>query len=102
MASFTQMEIRFLKSCCYLYKKDGYKVPEGSDRIRLELQASLLASAMDKLTNVLRNDPLTAREASILIRAIHHVSANYGIDTDAFDLTAVYNRLAEIAGAAPL
>lgn len=102
MASFTQMEIRFLKSCCYLYTKDGYKMPRGSKRISQERQLALINSAMNKLTDVLRNDPLTAQEATILLSAVVYVRGRYEIDASAVDSTAVYNRLLEIAGAALL
>ena len=98
MASFTQMDIRFLKSCCYLYKKDGYKLPKDTVRIDCETQDTILTTALDKLTNVLRHEPLTKKEATLLLGAIHHVSANYTIDDSSFDLLDLYNRLSVLAG----
>lgn len=102
MTSFTQNEIRFLKECVYLYKKDGYKLPEGVVRLNREYQDDLLSSSLDKLTNVLRNDPLTKIEATILLCTIRHVSAHYVIDDSSFDMLGLYNRLSALAGMDPL
>lgn len=99
---FTAIEIKFLQDCCALYRKDGYRLPEGSPRVSRERQEFLLSSALDKLTNVLRNDPLAKDEASILLAAIRHVSAYYGIDDSSFDLLGLYNRLVVLAGGDPL
>lgn len=99
---FTAVEIKFLKDCCALYRKDGYRLPEGSPRVSRELQEFLLSSALDKLTNVLRNDPLAKDEANILLAAIHHVSDHYRIDDSSFDLRGLYNRLVVLAGGDPL
>lgn len=99
---FTNIERKFLKDCCTLYRNDGYRLPSGVAPLSRESQEKLLSSALDKLTNVLRNDPLTKTEATILLGAIHHVSAHYRIDDSSFDLLGLYNRLVVLAGGDPL
>ena len=98
MASFTQTEIRFLKDCHRLYRNDGYPLPTGSVLISPNYQEELLTSALNKLTNVLLHEPLTKKEATLLLGTIHHVSANYTIDDSSFDLLDLYNRLSALAG----
>lgn len=98
----TNEELKFLKECNYLYKKDGYQTPKGMSRLSRDYQDLLLNSAFDKLTNVLRNDQLNKQEATILLLEIHYVSEYYDIDDSGMDLIGLYNRLALLAGMDPL
>lgn len=98
MTSFTRSEVKFLVQCCHAYAEDGYRLPKGFVLIHRKIQETVIADAIDKLTNVLQPETLTKQEASLLLAIIHHVSAEYEIVEKDFSLLEVYNKLSELAG----
>lgn len=97
MTSFTRSEVRFLVQCCRAYAQDGYRLPKGAVPIHRKLQETLIADAIDKLTNVLQPEALTKQEASMLIVSILHVSAEYEIVEKDFSLSEVCAKLSALA-----
>lgn len=97
MTSFTRSEVRFLAQCCRAYAQDGYRLPKGTTPIPRPIQETLIADAINKLTNVLQLEALTKEEASMLIVSILHVSAEYEIAEKDFSLSEVCEKLSALA-----
>ena len=98
MPSFTRVEVQFLNQCYQIYAEDGYRLPKGVRRISRECQDTILASAMNKLTNVLQMEPLDKQEATLLLCAVRYVSETCQIVENGFDLIDLYNKLSLLAG----